>query len=52
MIIYSQQWDFWQGAARMKQPECINIHENCELSGNADKNSSAKHINLRNRRGN
>jgi hypothetical protein len=22
-VLYSQQWDFWQGAARMKQPECI-----------------------------
>ncbi|BBB14916.1 hypothetical protein RVIR1_04020 [Candidatus Rickettsiella viridis] len=21
--LYSQQWDFWQGAAKMKQPECI-----------------------------
>jgi len=20
--IYSQQWDFWQGAAQAKQPEC------------------------------
>ena len=41
---YSQQSDFWQGAARMKQPECINIHEDCELSGNTAKNSSAKSI--------
>ncbi|BBB15321.1 NADH dehydrogenase I chain G [Candidatus Rickettsiella viridis] len=41
---YSQQLDFWQGAAKMKQPECINIHEDCELSGNAAKNSSAKSI--------
>ncbi len=22
--LYSQQWDFRQGAARMKQPECIH----------------------------
>ncbi|WP_342220032.1 hypothetical protein [Rickettsiella endosymbiont of Miltochrista miniata] len=22
-LVYSQQSDFWQGAARMKQPECI-----------------------------
>ena len=36
--------DFWQGAAIMKQPECINIHEDCELSGNTAKNSSAKSI--------
>jgi 4'-phosphopantetheinyl transferase len=29
----------------MKQPECIlTIHEDCELSGNTDKNSSAKSI--------
>jgi Tfp pilus assembly protein PilO len=42
--ICSQQLDFWQGAARMKQPECISIHEDCELSGNTDKNSSAKSI--------
>jgi len=30
--IYSQQLDFWQGAAQAKQPECILIHEDCELS--------------------
>jgi spermidine/putrescine transport system substrate-binding protein len=42
--IYSQQLDFCQGAAKMKQPECISIHEDCELSGNAEKNSSAKSI--------
>ena len=29
-LIYSQQWDFWQGAVIMKQPECINIHEDCD----------------------
>ncbi len=39
---YSQQLDFWQGAARMKQPECIQIHEDCELSGNIVKNLIAK----------
>jgi heme a synthase len=45
LILYSQQLDFWQGAARMKQPECISIHEDCELSGgNSVKNSSAKSI--------
>ena len=42
--IYSQQLDFGQGAAKTKQPECINIHEDCELSRNTDKNSSAKSI--------
>jgi hypothetical protein len=52
-MICSQQWDFWQDAAKMKQPKCFKIHEDCESSGNADKNSSAKSIiNLRNRRGN
>ncbi len=25
-----------------EQPECIQIHEDCELSGNTVKNSSAK----------
>jgi 16S rRNA (cytosine967-C5)-methyltransferase len=40
-ILYSQQLDFCQGAAKMKQPECINIHEDCKLSGNTDKNSIA-----------
>ena len=42
--LYSQQLDFCQGAAKTKQPECINIHEDCKLSGNTDKNSSAKSI--------
>ncbi len=42
--VYSQQLDFCQGAETMKQPECINIHEDCELSGNTDKISSAKSI--------
>jgi len=28
----------------VKQRECISIHEDCELSGNTDKNSSAKSI--------
>ena len=42
--LYSQQLDFCQGAAKTKQPECINIHEDCELSGNTDKKSSAKSI--------
>jgi len=31
-----------QGGAKMKQPECIQDHEDCELSGNTDKNSNAK----------
>jgi ferrous iron transport protein B len=39
--IYSQQWDFCQGVAKTKQPECIGIHEDCEPRGNTDKNSSA-----------
>lgn len=42
--INSQRLGFWQGAAKMRQPECINIHEDCKLSGNATKNSSAKSI--------
>ena len=42
--IHSQQLDFCQGAARMKQPSLIGIHEDCELSGNTDKSSSAKSI--------
>jgi DNA polymerase III subunit beta len=42
--VYSRQLDFCQGAATMKQPECINIHEDCESSDNTDKNSSAKSI--------
>jgi 16S rRNA (cytosine967-C5)-methyltransferase len=42
--IYSQQLDFRQDAPKTKQPECINNHEDCELSGNAGKNSSAKSI--------
>jgi pyrroline-5-carboxylate reductase len=46
--LYSQQLDFWQGTARMKQPECINIHEDCEPRGNTDKNSSAKSISSQN----
>ena len=42
--IYSQQWDFWQGAAKMSNRSVSNLHEDCELSGNTDKNSSAKSI--------
>jgi cell division protein FtsN len=42
--VYPQQLDFSQGAAKTKQPECIKIHEDCELSGNTDKNSSAKSV--------
>jgi ATP-dependent helicase/nuclease subunit B len=29
--VYSQQLGFCQGAAKMKQPECIVIHEDCDL---------------------
>jgi hypothetical protein len=41
---YSQQWDFWQGAAKMSNRSVLSIHEDCELSGNVVKNSSAKSI--------
>ena len=39
---YSQQWDFWQGATKMSNRNVFKIHEDCELSGNTAKNSSAK----------
>lgn len=53
MIIYSMQLDFCQGAEKMSNRIVLKIHEDCELSGNVDKISSAKSIiNLRNRRGN
>ncbi|BBB15866.1 hypothetical protein RVIR1_14210 [Candidatus Rickettsiella viridis] len=42
--VYSQQLDFWQGAAKMSNRSVYMIHEDCELSGNAAKNSSAKSI--------
>ncbi len=42
--LYSQQWNSRQGAAKMKPPECIPIHEDGELSGNTAENSSAKSI--------
>ncbi|MEN9916697.1 MAG: hypothetical protein RLY40_629 [Pseudomonadota bacterium] len=38
-------WIFWQGAMKRKATRVyINIHEDCELSGNPDKNSSAKSL--------
>ncbi len=53
MITYSQQLDFWQGAAKVSNRSVFKIHEDCESSGNAGKISSAKSITkLRNRRGN
>jgi hypothetical protein len=38
----SQQWDFCQGAVKKSNRNVFQIHEDCELSGNTDKNSSAK----------
>lgn len=43
---YSQQWSFRQGAMKMSNRNGFKIHEDCELSGNIDKNSSAKSIRL------
>ncbi|BBB14826.1 bifunctional flavokinase/ FAD synthetase [Candidatus Rickettsiella viridis] len=40
----SQQLDFRQGAAKMSNRSVCRIHEDCELSGNAAENSSAKSI--------
>jgi AmpE protein len=42
--IYPQQWSFGQGAEKTSNRNVSNIHEDGELSGNADKNSSAKGI--------
>ena len=42
--INSQQLDFCQGAEKMSNRNVYNIHEDCELSSNAGKNSSAKRI--------
>jgi tRNA pseudouridine55 synthase len=42
--IYSQQLGFLRVDRVVKQPECIKIHEDCKLSGNIGKNSSAKSI--------
>jgi pyrroline-5-carboxylate reductase len=42
--LYSQQLDFRQGAAKTKQLECIQIHEDCKLSGNTAENSSTNSI--------
>ncbi len=39
-----QQGDFCQGATKTEQPSLIKIHEDCELNGNTDKNSSTKSI--------
>jgi hypothetical protein len=41
---YSQQSDFCQGDVKMSNRSVFNIHEDCELSDNTDKNSSAKRI--------
>jgi tRNA pseudouridine55 synthase len=38
----SQQLSVWQGVGKMKQPECINLHEDCKLSDSLDKSQSAK----------
>ena len=40
----SQQLDFCQGGEKTRNRSVYNIHEDCELSGNAGKNSSAKRI--------
>jgi FeS assembly protein SufD len=42
--LYSQQLDFWQGAAKTSNRSVFKIHEDCELSGNTAKNLSAKSI--------
>ncbi|MES2142436.1 MAG: hypothetical protein V4471_06125 [Pseudomonadota bacterium] len=42
--LYSQQWSFWQGAARMSNRNVCGIPEDCEPSGNTAENSSAKSI--------
>ncbi|TLY47259.1 MAG: UDP-2,3-diacylglucosamine diphosphatase [Gammaproteobacteria bacterium] len=42
--INSQQLDFWQGAEKTSNRNVLSIHEDCELSGNAEKNSSAKSL--------
>ncbi len=44
MEIYSQQLDFRQGAVKVSNRSVCRIHEDCELSGNAAENSSAKSI--------
>ena len=41
---YSQQSDFWLGAAKTSNRSVYTIHEDCESSGNTDKNSIAKSI--------
>ena len=41
---YSQQLDFCQGGMKMSNRSVFNIHEDRELSGNLDKNFSAKSI--------
>jgi N-acetyl-D-muramate 6-phosphate phosphatase len=42
--IYSQQLDFWQGAAKMSNRSVYNIHEDCDLR-DTQTMSSAKSIN-------
>ncbi len=42
--LYSQQWDFRQGAVKMSNRNVYGIHEDCETSGNTAENLSAKSI--------
>ncbi|WP_232019626.1 DNA polymerase III subunit alpha [Candidatus Rickettsiella viridis] len=42
--LYSQQWDFRQGAVKESTPSVYDIHEDCEPSGNTAENPSAKSI--------
>jgi ribosomal protein L11 methyltransferase len=42
--LYSKQLGFRQGAAKMSNRNVCAIHEDCELSGNTAKNSSAQSI--------
>ncbi len=44
--LYSKQSSFRQGAAKMSNRSVYNNHEDCELSGNAAENSSAKSITI------
>ena len=42
--LYSQQWDFCQVSRPCGNHGTSNNHEDCELSGNTDKNSNAKSV--------
>lgn len=42
--LYSEKLDFSGVNYVVKQPECMNIHEDCQFSGNTDKNSIPKSI--------